>query len=267
MIFGSFIYTNNVVRKSRDNDPIMINIKNEGPLYEQKVIEAVIEDDLLIPGISGYKINIDSSYSKMKQNGKYDKSLLVFDEITPKVVAEENYDNYIISGNKDNYNVSLVFIIKDINNVEQIVKILNERGVNGTFFVDKSLFDDAIDLVKFIANSGNDVELLSNTYSIYEVNKYNSILRLTTKDKLSYCIFDSKNEEKKKSCKESKLVSILPNIITNTYIYGIVRNDLSNGSIISINNNLTTVRELKSTINYITQKGKKIILLKNLIKE
>ena len=267
MIFGSFMYTNNVIRKAREKDPIMVSINNDKSLYEKETVEATIKDNEIIPGISGLRVNVDSSYSKMKQKGSYDKSLYVFDEVKPEIVTVKDYDDYIISGNKINPYVSLIFIIKDIDYVEDILKILNEKEINATFFLDKSIFDESIELVKSIINFGNDVELLSENYSIYEVNKYNSILRLATKDKLSFCYFNNKNDEVKKNCKESKLNSIIPSIATNSYIYNIVKNKVNNGSIIQINNNLSVVKELKSTINYIFQKGKKIVLLKKLIEE
>ena len=267
MILASFMYTNNVIRKSRENDPIMININKDKALYEKETIEATIKDNELIPGISGMKVNVDSSYSKMKQKGSYDKSLYVFDEVKPEIISSNDYDDYIVSGNNTNPYVSLIFVIKDTDYVEDILKILNEKEINATFFLDKSLFDNSIDLIKSIVNFGNDVELLSNNYSIYEVNKYNSILRLVTKDKLSFCYFDNKNDDIKKNCKESKLNSVIPNINTDSYIYSIIKNKMNNGSIIEINNNLTSVKELKSTISYIFQKGKKIVLLKKLIEE
>ncbi|MBR4671819.1 MAG: polysaccharide deacetylase family protein [Bacilli bacterium] len=267
MILASFMYTNNVIRKSREKDPIMININKDKALYEKETIEATIKDNELIPGISGMKVNVDSSYSKMKQKGSYDKSLYVFDEVKPEIISSNDYDDYIVSGNNTNPYVSLIFVIKDTDYVEDILKILNEKEINATFFLDKSLFDNSIDLIKSIVNFGNDVELLSNNYSIYEVNKYNSILRLVTKDKLSFCYFDNKNDDIKKNCKESKLNSVIPNINTDSYIYSIIKNKMNNGSIIEINNNLTSVKELKSTISYIFQKGKKIVLLKKLIEE
>ena len=245
----------------------MININKDKALYEKETIEAIIKDNELIPGISGMKVNVDSSYSKMKQKGSYDKSLYVFDEVKPEIISSNDYDDYIVSGNNTNPYVSLIFVIKDTDYVEDILKILNEKEINATFFLDKSLFDNSIDLIKSIVNFGNDVELLSNNYSIYEVNKYNSILRLVTKDKLSFCYFDNKNDDIKKNCKESKLNSVIPNINTDSYIYSIIKNKMNNGSIIEINNNLTSVKELKSTISYIFQKGKKIVLLKKLIEE
>lgn len=267
LISFSFFYTNKIILEARENDPIMIMIKEEQSEFETKPIEAISNDNYIIPGISGLSVDVGNSYNKMKSIGKYDRNLLVFEEVPPSNSIKDNYDNYIISGNKSIPKVSLVVIVEDVNNIEGILKILNSKEVNATFFLDKKIFDESIELVKLISSFGNDIELLSDNYSIYEVNKYNSILRLITKDKLSYCYLNEKNDLVLKNCKESKLQSIIPSIITNLNIYGNVKNNLDNGSIISINNSTSVVRELKSTISYIYQKGKNIVLLNNLLIE
>ena len=263
----SFYYTNIIVHDFRDNDPIMIKIKEERSLYEINPIDALTENTFISPGVSGLLVNVDDSYSKMKSLGRYDKNLLVFEEVEPSISIKNSYDRYIIGGNNTIAQTSLIVIAKDINYLEEIVKILNSKEVNATFFLDKKIFEECIDLIKIIASFGNDIELLSDNYSIYEVNKYNSILRLITSDKLSYCYLEEENEDILKNCKESKLQSIIPSIKNKVYLYGNVNNKLKNGSIISMLNNNTTVKELKSTISYIYQKGKKIVLLKKLLQE
>ena len=203
----------------------------------------------------------------MKENNKYDKNLIVFEETVPSIGLKNNYNNYIISGNlKRNY-ISFVIIINNTSYIEELLSILNNKNVKATFFIDKEIFNNSIDIVKLIKSFGNDIELLSDTYSIYEVNKYNSIVKLISDDKLSYCISDEKNSELLKNCNTSKLYYIVPSITYDKYPYNTVKNNLSNGSIIRINNDLTTIRELSTTINYIKQKGKEIVLLKKLLEE
>ena len=122
-------------------------------------------------------------------------------------------------------------------------------------------------MIKLIYSFGHDIELLSNSYSIYEVNKYNSILKLVTNDKLRYCYSKDSDEKILNNCKSSKLHTVVPNIKADNYLYNIVKNNLDNGDIISIKNNKSTINQLSSTIDYINQKGKKIVLLKKLLEE
>ena len=146
-------------------------------------------------------------------------------------------------------------------------ELFDEYGAKVTFFVTSEIFDDSLDLIKFIINSGHDVELASSDYDLAYVRKYNSIMKLISKDEFSFCLFDIKNESVLNNCKKEKLYSIIPSINDELFLYNEVKNNLKNGSIILIKNNSTAVRELPSVINYIFQKGKKIVSLKNLIKE
>ena len=114
---------------------------------------------------------------------------------------------------------------------------------------------------------GNDVELLSSTYKTFEINNINSILKIISNDKLSYCITKGKNNELLSNCKKSKLHTIVPTLVVDKHLYSNIKKNLENGSIILIENNKNNIKELLSTLNYITQKGEKIILLKEMLKE
>ncbi len=267
LIISSFLFTNNIINLSRKKDPIMMELINYEHNYNDNVQEAVLVANNIIPGIKGKRINIDKSYSNMKKIGKFEKTMLVFDEALPANSLEGNYQNFIISGNKSKNNVSIVMEVVDTSYIEEILNILNNKNIRITFFIDKDVFDNSIDIVKLISSFGHDIELLSSTYTIYEVNKYNSIIKLTTRDNLSYCYSYASNEKLLKSCKDSKLYTIIPTIKVDNYLYNTVKNNLENGAIISIKNNNTSFRELKSTIDYIHQKGKKIVLLKKLLSE
>lgn len=250
LISFSFYYTNKLVNLSRKKDPIMIDI-----------IEYTNEKH---KSNNNEEVDIEQSYLKMKNVGKFDKSLLVFKEVKD---SKNNYGSYIESGSINKNSVSIIVELSDTSYIEEFLSIINKKSIQVTFLVPKNIFDESIDIVKLIKGFGNDVELLSNNYTIYEVNKYNSILKLISTDKLSFCIIKEKNDNILKNCKSSKLYSIIPTIKTDTYLYSTVKNNLKNGSIILIKNNKNSLRELSSTINYINQKGKNIVLLNKLIEE
>ena len=262
-VLFSFFYTNKIINYFRSKDPIMIEIKKYDELYLDTKKESIIENNSIIPGIDGMIVDIDKSYKNMKKTGKFDKNLLVFKESTPEIKI--NYNNYIISLNKTQNNVSLLFELKDTSYIDNILSILNNKNIKVTFFVPKDLFDNNIDILKKITRYGHDIELLSNNYSIYEVNKYNSTLKLISNDILSFCLNINKNDELLKKCESSKLYSITPSINYNNNIYLNIKKYLEDGSIILLKNNKKTIDELSSTLNYIKQKGKNIILIKNII--
>lgn len=267
LITFSFYYTNKIVTISRQNDPIMLEIMKYSESVKDTKVEALLENNNIIPGIKGEKIDIEKSYSNMKKVGKFDKSLISFEETKPVISLENNYENYIISGNKTKNNVSIVVELSDTSYVEELLTILNKKNVQATFFIDKELYDSSIDLIKLIKSFGNDVELSSQNYSIYEVNKYNSIIKLISDDRLEFCINKDRDNDLLNNCISSKLYTIIPSFEASNYLYNSVKHNLENGSIILIKNNKPILNELSATINYIHQKGKKIVLLKNLILE
>ena len=234
LVLFSFFYTNKIVNIFKDKDPIMIEIKT----YED--------------------IDVDKSYQIMKKTGKFDKNLLVFKE-TENNNIKINYDDYISQLNSNKKEISIIFILKDVDYLMNTLNILKKKDVKVTFFVSKEIFDNYFSSIKSIINDGHEVELLSDIYSVYEVNKYNSMINLISKEKLRFCINIDKNESLLNACKTSKLYTIVPTIKNNTYLY--IKNNLRNGSIIAFNNN----KQLSVTINYILQKGKIPILLKNIL--
>ena len=120
-------------------------------------------------------------------------------------------------------------------------------------------------IINDIIENGNEIELLSDNYTVYELNKYNSLLRLLSDDKLLFCLNSNRDINLLNSCKISKLYSIVPTVKLTKGLYSYITNNLENGIIISIDNNKHVLNELSSSINYIKQKGKSIILLKNII--
>lgn len=266
-VLFSFFYTNKLIEITKNNDPIMVEIMNYSDDYNDSKTEAILINNNIIPGVIGKKVNINKSYTAMKKVGKFDKNLIVFEESKIKEPLNNNYDKYIISGNKEKNNVSIIIELKDTTHLEEILNTLNKKETLITFFIDSDIFDNDIEAIKLIKSFGHDIELLSNDYSIYEVNKYNSILKLISDDKISFCLNNNRDDNLLKNCESSKLHTIVPSINVTNYLYNTIRHNLENGSIILINNNLVNLKELIPTINYINQKGKKIVLLSNLIQE
>ena len=265
LIVLSFFYTNKIIDVFKNKDPIMQEIKEYEKKYKDTNSESIIMEDSIIPGVKKEVIDVDKSYSNMKKTRKFDKNLLVFKESTKDEYITKKYNKYIISLNKIEPNISLVFEIENTDYLDNILNILNTYKIKDTFFISKNLYDNNINIIKKIIDQGNEVELLSSNYSVYEVNKYNSLIKLLSNNKLSFCLNKDKNEELLKSCETSKLHSIVPSLIITNNLYYNVKNNLENGLIILLKNNKNNVKELSNTIKYINQKGKNIVLLKSII--
>lgn len=267
LICFSFYYTDSAVDLIKQNDPIMKQIINYSENYGNTSIDSVLVNNNIIPGVKGNEVDIDKSYVNMKRVGKFDKSLMVFKDSLPTNSITDNYENYIISGNKSKNNVSILFKIDNISYVEEIISILNRKNIKVTFLLTKNIIDENNDLIKLIMINNHDIELFDDDYESTLVKKYNTILNAISLNKLSFCYTEIKKDELLNNCSKQELYTIIPSIVGGNYPYTEIKNNLSNGSIITLTNNKDTMRELSSIINYIAQRGKNIVTLKKLLEE
>ena len=119
LICFTFFYTEKVVNVINNNDELMIDIKDRAINYEIEAIDAIINDDTIIPGKYGKVVNIDKSYYNMKSSKVFNDKLLFYDIVKPNISLKDNNDKYIIGGNPKFKNVSLIYILN--NNIESYI--------------------------------------------------------------------------------------------------------------------------------------------------
>ena len=237
----SFYYTNIVSNFIKNKDPIMIELKNNINNLERDPSNAVIQDNTIIPGLKGKKIDINKSYNKLKKVNKYLESLIVYKEIDPSISLKNHFDKVIISGNKNNKNISILLKINDL-------ELL------------KKLKDDSLNLIldiNFINNNLNYLNNINNNIVVLEQTYLNNSL-------IDYCyienIFNS-------YCSNYQVYTIKPIFITYDYFYNTYK-IIENGSIISYNIlNEKDYYELYNIISYIKTLGYNIVSLDKLIEE
>lgn len=264
LIVFSFYYTNKIIDFLREEDPIMKDIKKTSNKYRINSINALIVDDSIIPGKVGKDIDYKKSYSNMKRYGAYNEMLTVFKEIKPVISIDDNYDKYIISGNREKRSVALVFKVYKDTNVDKVLKILGDEKAN--FFIDGTYLENNVLKLKNMKN--HELEILSydNSYDKCLFETSISYLENITEKDVKFC-YSENNEEVLELCSKLKLHTIMPSLIIKNNLYTEVKNNLNNSIIISIDVNNYNIRELSSTIDYIKGKGYKIQLLKDLLKE
>jgi len=267
LICFSFYYTDSAVDIVKRNDPIMKEIKSVMAEYEKKSIDATLIDNNIVPGISGLKVNSDKSYEKMKKYGSFDEGLLVFEEVLPTISISNNYDKYIIKGNSSIQSVSLVFIMENTFYIDDILSILKDKEVKVTFFINSQIINNDIDVLEKIFLNGHNIELLSSDYEKNEIKSVNKIIKNLTDSKIKYCYSKQENSNLISNCKTNKMHSIIPTIITSNFPYSEIKNNVTSGSIISLDINIGLMRELAPIINYLNQKGYDIIPLNELLDE
>ena len=256
MLF-SFFYTYQTTTVIKEQDELMIKIKEEEAKYNIDVIESKISNDEIIPGIKGIKVNINKSYEQMKKIGIYSPNYLIYDTIYPKDKLKDNKDKYIVSG-PNKKEVSLLFIVNDISNINKILLILNKENIKSSFFITNLFINNNLYLTNEIMNKGHNI----NYYGDYLSSDFmlnNSIIKNTLKQNNIYCYLENKNKEHLDICRINKNYTIIPNIIIKNNMLINIKKNIKNGSLISIYT--SNIDELQLTINYIKSKGYDIVSL------
>ncbi len=117
ILFGSFIGTDMYVNYMNMKDPIYLSIKDLESDYNIDSIDAVVEDNYIIPGLNGVQIDVSKSFKKMKSKGVFQVSQLVFKEEKPHISATNYPKNIIIRGNPSKKGVSFVTMNESIANL------------------------------------------------------------------------------------------------------------------------------------------------------
>lgn len=257
----SFFYTEKVTKIAREKDPIMIEIRNVKDGLTVSSVDPIINDDEYIMGINGCKIDVEESFSKMKNVGEFKEELLVMSEIKNK---EKLTDKYIISGNKILKNTSIIFLVRD-DISDNLLNYLSSKGVSANFFIDGEFLEKDLITTKFIAEKnniyyyGNDGKY-DDEYMLYN----NNLISLNGKNESNFCLLEKKNKDVLNLCSDYEMKTIKAEFIKEN-IYTKVKENLSNGSIIVLDTN--DIEEVKASINYIISSGYNIVTLDKLLDE
>lgn len=264
LVCFSFFYTNEISNVIKENDDLLIQIKDNEDLYNVKAIDAVILDDTIIPGVSGRKVSVDKSYNNMKKYNTFNDNLLVYDKVKPNISVNKVYDKYIISGNKSITNITLTFVLYSDSNIDNIINILNKNDIKATFFVDIDYFDSNNEIISYLIKNNHTIGFLNSSKG--NINYMSAVVSKINNQKYLFCFNDLKNSEFLKICSLNNNYSISSNVIDKDYYINVKKN-LTNGSILTFKVNSKLDDELELIINYIKQKGFKIINMPELINE
>ncbi len=258
----SFFYTDRVMNVIADNDPLKNEIINLSDNYKLSSNEAVVSGDTIIPGTNGREVNIDKSYKKMRTGNVFNDKLLTFNVLYPEYRLKDNIDKYIINGNVNKKEVSILFIINNDNNLDKIINILNNKNTKANLFVEYNyLFNNISKIKKY---NSNNIYSYSNKYVYDTLVISNNIIDRISNNKANYCLTKIKDKDNLNTCSYSNMFTIIPSIIGN---YNDIKNKLSNGSIILLDTNINSVNELSYIIDFINGKGYSIVGLDELLNE
>ena len=246
----SFFITEKTSLVVKNMDDIMISIKENSDDYKKDSINAKIDGDTIIPGISGRKVNINKSYKKMKEYGSYSDKLYVYDYIKPDISLKDNKDKIITNINKKKRMVSLIFMVDNNTNINDILGIINNYNIKATFFITSSYLEN--NNIDYLKKEGHNIGIIGDSNIEW--------MNIVIKDK--YCYSSDIN-----LCTDNNLYIIKPYIVSSTTPLLDVKNNLENNLLLSFTINKNLKRELPNIIIYIKSKGYTITNLDNSILE
>ena len=190
----------------------MKQIKEESKKYEEPAEDAKIKENKITPGKNGKEVDYDETYQKMKRYGAYNESLTVFKETTPSISIEDTYDKFVTGGNEEKRAVSLVFPIKNDSNPREIVRILNQEDIAGTFFMDGLWLENNLSLVKDMLNHELEILNYNNRYEEIYFSSAIQYLKNVTGKEANYCYANYDNKEVIELCSKLQLHTVTPTI-------------------------------------------------------
>lgn len=261
----SIYYTNYSINILRSKDPIMLKIEDSISKYEIKPINAEIIENTIIPGLKGIEVDINKSFNKMKRYGSYNEAMTVLKETEPTISINNNYDKYISSGNKENRLISIIFVID--NDPSKILKVLKEKEVSATFFIDGNDLDKYLSLINKYKDNEYEILSFKGKYNSSFMKTSMSYLESITKKKTNYCYTEVETDELLNLCRKEAKHTIKPKLIYKDNLLKQIKNDLENGIIILIRINNSSEQELSTFIDYVLKKGYKFVTVNTLLKE
>lgn len=267
LVCFSFFITEKTTTVVKNVDDIMIQIKQESKNYKIESVDAIISENTIIPGVYGQEVDIDKSYKNMKKYGSYNVELYEYKSIKPNISLEDNLDKYVIRGNSQKRTVSLIFLVKGNDNINNILKIINQNGIKATFFVDENWFSNNNDLAISLISDGHNIGNLSNNldYQDSSFGWMDTIIKKIGNQKRGYCYYTD-NIDNLNSCILLKNYTIKPTEIKNNPLLE-VEKSIQSGSLLAFNIDSRLESELNSIISYIKSKGYDIVNLEEQLNE
>lgn len=245
LVLLSFYTTNKTANLVRNQDPILKEIRNISLEKKEDFVNAVIEDDYIIPGMYGSIIDELKSLAKMKEQDVFNNLYLVSQPIKPNISLSDNLDKIIIKGNNKKQQVSFVI---DENSSKKIKDYLVKNNIKASLLITKDNFSKD----SYFEQINNDFKNYKELDKTLKKNKINT----------NICVLDNNNSNLK-FCKSKKKYLVKPGMFLDNANIIEIKTKLDSGSIIYIKD----ATYLDCLVEYIKSKDLKIVPLSQLISE
>lgn len=244
LIVGSFYFTDKVMVYINNKNPIMQEIVLNKDKYKVEAVNAIIEDNTIIPGVNGKDVDVNKSFNKMENYGYFNELYLIYSKSAPLLSLNDYKDKIIIKGNPKKRMISLV-----IDHNDEVIDYLKQKNIKYTLI---GKIEDNIDTSIEYINGESDNKLFSNFNSLLNHKKVNSKLCMVEKSNLELC-------KKKKYYLFKYSINLDDDILSNI-------NKISSGDIVYISSSVS-LNKVKSLLNEIARIDLEINYLSKLISE
>ena len=251
----SFFVTEKTAIVVNEMDQIMIEIKEKKDDYKTDSIDAVIENNTIIPGVSSREVDVNKSYKNMKNNGFFNDKLFIYNYTKPNISLDDNINKYIVKGNPSKRMVSLVFLIEQDEDITDVLNIINNYNIKSTFFVSYNWFSNNNDLVENIIEQGHIISPLMEDYCDSNFEWMDMVLKKINKQNSVFCYNLNNDDNNLERCALRNNYTVMPTVISETTPLVDIKNKLESGSILSLKINSQLKKELSTIIIHIKSKG------------
>jgi len=246
----SFYYTDKVVNIFKGNDPIMLEIMEAEENYNIPCFEGSISEEGIVLGVKGKKVNKIESYNNMKAIG-YDDSLLVFEEVQCNITKDNNLNKYILSGNPSKNAISIIIKVNE-GNIDEYNNLSLEKGVKFSYLIDDKTLNKYKEKLIF-----NNNEILYGGSSSKKLKEYIKFMK--NNNMSSYCV--SLDKDNLELCSKENINVIKTDNYFMNKVYVKMKEVIKSGEFIIVEDKINNIEELRIMINYLSNKGFKILTI------
>ena len=239
----SFYLTDKVMLYIDSQSPLMKVIVNIQDDYSVKPVNAIIEENTIIPGLKGKEVNKHKSLLKMEEFGTFNETYLVYNLLEPEISLKNNKDKIIIHGNIAKRQVSL--ILEDNILLEDY---LNESNIKYNLL---TTLNSNLAIEREYINAESDEKKFSDLNSLLNKNSLNTSICFLDFSNITYC--------------RKKGYYLVKNTLNSNNKQELLQK-LNSGDIVLITKN-TSLETLKLILSEIKKLDLNIVYLSELISE
>lgn len=143
----------------QQQDTLMTEIKNRLDAYEEKPQDAYIDRVWKkTPGRNGLRVLVEESYNNMKHDGKFNESLLAYEEVSPEITLGDLPPAPIYRGHPEKKMVAfLINVSWGGEHIPTILETLKKHEVKATFFIEGKWAQEEKKYVQMIDEQGHTI--------------------------------------------------------------------------------------------------------------